>query len=126
LDDGQLTAKLWEVIRGMAMLRLFLYSTDHLSDRELYESLWHDVLRDGIPEMPIDEDSAWHIDLLGGCSEEDLELYQRYYADEDDRLEWAEQWPDFPQPAAEKPPYDRDRFLPKREQPAWTHTGRSS
>lgn len=126
LDDAQLGPKLWEVIRGMAMLRHFLYSTDHLSDRELYEALWRDILRQEVPDMPVDMDSAWHIDLLGSGSEEDSQLYLRYYADEDYRRDWAKDWPDDPMPPSEKPPFDRDRLLPKRNEPGWGHAGRPS
>jgi hypothetical protein len=116
LDDMQLNAKLWEVIHGLALLRTFLYSTNHLSDRELYEELWHEQLRVENPDMPIDENSACHIDLVGSGSEEDSELYLRYYADEEDRNEWAKDWPNDIIPAHETPPYDRDRYLPTRDQ----------
>ncbi len=114
LDDAQLNAKLWEVIRGLAMLRTFLYNTDHLSDRELYEELWHQVLREESPNMPINADSACHIDLVGSGSEQDNEFYLRYYADEEDRRLWAQDWPDDVLPAHETLPYDRDRHLPNR------------
>lgn len=114
LDDAQLTVRLWEVIRGLARLRSFLYHTDHLSDRELYEVLWHDVLRESMPAMPIDDASAWHIDLTGSGGEEDNHDYLRYYADEDERRHWAEHWPDDVIPESAKPPYDRDRLLPSR------------
>lgn len=119
LDNSQLTAKLWEVIRGLAMLRMFLYNTNHLSDRELYEELWHEVLREENPDMPINEDSACHIDLVGSGSEEDTELYLRYYADEEDRQCWAKDWPNDAMPEQETPPYDRDRYLPARDQAEW-------
>ena len=119
LNDSQLNAKLWEVIRGLAMLRMFLYCTDHLSDRELYEELWHQVLREEYPVTPINEDSAWHIDLVGGGSEEDIELYLRYYTDEETRHVWAKDWPNDAIPAHETPPYDRDRYLPSCDQPEW-------
>jgi hypothetical protein len=114
LDDAQLNAKLWEVIRGLAMLRTFLYNTDHLSDRELYEELWHQVLREESPNMPINADSACHIDLVGSGSEQDNELYLRYYADEEDRRLWAQDWPNDALPEHETLPYDRDRHLPNR------------
>jgi len=114
LDDSQLSAKLWEVIRGLAMLRTFLYSTDHLSDRELYEELWHEALREETPDMPVNEDSACHIDLVGSGSEQDNELYLRYYADEEDRRRWAIDWPNDAMPEHEALPYDRDRHLPSR------------
>ncbi len=114
LDDSQLNAKLWEVIRSLAMLRTFLYSTDHLSDRELYEELWHEVLREETPDMPVNEDSACHIDLVSSGSELDNKLYLRYYADEEDRCHWAKDWPNDTMPEHEALPYDRDRHLPNR------------
>ncbi|MFZ2407827.1 MAG: hypothetical protein WAW41_22070 [Methylobacter sp.] len=126
LDDAQLTAKLWEVIRGMAMLRMFLYSTDHLSDRELYEELWHEVLREENPVMPVNENSACHIDLVSSGSEYDNELYLRYYADEEDRRRWAQDWPNDVMPAHETLPYDRDRHLPSRDQAEWKNCSQSS
>jgi len=126
LEDSQLTAKLWEVIRGLAMLRMFLYNTDHLSDRELYEELWHEVLREENPDMPVNENSACHIDLVGSGSEEDYEVYLRYYADEEDRQLWANDWPDDAMPDHETPPYDRDRHLPARDQAEWQHCRKQS
>lgn len=119
LNETQLSIKLWEVIRGLAMLRTFLYCTNHLSDRELYEELWHQVLREETPDMPINEDSAFHIDLVSSGSEKDNELYLRYYADEEARSDWAKDWPDDAIPAHEPPPYDRDRHLPTRDQVEW-------
>ena len=126
LDDSQLTAKLWEVIRGLAMLRMFLYNTDHLSDRELYEELWYEVLREENPDMPVNENSACHIDLVGSGSEEDNERYLRYYADEEDRQLWAKDWPDDDIPEHEATPYDRDRHLPARDQAEWQNCSKQS
>jgi hypothetical protein len=51
--------------------------------------------------------------LLGGGSEEDNQLYLKYYADDDWRQHWHEDWPDDLIPAHQDPPYDRDRLLPK-------------
>jgi len=126
LDDSQVTAKLWELIRGLAMLRMFLYNTDHLSDRELYEELWHEVLREENPAMPINENSACHIDLVSSGSEEDNELYLRYYADEEARHRWAQDWPNDAMPEHEAPSYDRDRHLPARDQAEWQNSCRPS
>ncbi len=126
LDDEQLKPKLWEVIRGLAMLRMFLYSTNHLGDRELYQVLWHEVLLVECPSIPIDEDSAWHIDLVGSGSEEDMELYLRYYADDQTRQDWAKDFPNDTMPGHETPPYDSDRHLPARDQPEWLHPSHTS
>ena len=126
LDDEQLKPKLWEVIRGLALLRMFLYSTNHLSDRELYQVLWHEVLLDECPSIPIDEDSAWHIDLVGSGSVKDIELYLRYYADDRTRQDWAKDFPDDAMPVHETPPYDRDWRLPARDQAEWSHPSHAS
>jgi hypothetical protein len=113
LDDTQLKAKLWEIINAMAHLGCYLSSTDHLSDRQLYELLWDDILPEPTAVCPGDSGAACHIDILGGCSAEDLELRLKYYADEDERDAWASEFPDYVIPPHEPLPYDRDRHLPQ-------------
>jgi hypothetical protein len=113
LNDQELTVKLWEVIHTLALLRVFVEQTDHLSDRELYSHLWTDSLREETKVLPPAANSAWHIQILGGCSEDDNRLYLKYYADDDWRRQWHEDFPDDPIAAHEDPPYDRDRLMPK-------------
>lgn len=113
MDDGQLAAKLSEVIDALARMRVFLSQTDHLSDRELYALLWGDTLREPVKDMPLDESSAWHIDLLSGGGEEETRLYMKYYADEETRRQWLADFPDDEVPPHEEPPYDRDQHLPQ-------------
>jgi len=118
MHDEELSAKLWEVIGGLARKRVFLSETDHLSDRELYALLWHDVLRAENPVLRDCPGSFSHVSLLGGCSETDNFLYLKYYADEDWREEWMAEFPDYDLPAHENPPYDRDRHLPRPDDEA--------
>ncbi len=113
LDDAQLSARLWEVIQAMSLLGHYLYHTDHLSDRELYVRLWTDTLREPTAVLPANSNYACHIDLLGGWSEEDARVYLKYYADEEERLDWAGTWPEDAIPAHEELPYSRDRSLPQ-------------
>src|SRR6059036_3187885 len=46
LTDENLTTKLQKTIEGMALLGAYLLHTNHLSDRELYEYLYDDGLRE--------------------------------------------------------------------------------
>ena len=112
LTDQEVTEKLWEVINKLAQMRIFLEETDHLSDRELYTRLWSEDLREETKDMVLDQDSACHYQMLGSGSEEDTYLYLKYFADEDWRKDWLEQFPDYEMPDHEDPPYDRDRLLP--------------
>ena len=114
-NDEQVTKKLWEVIHGLTLLRVFLYDTNHLSDRELYTELWSGMLREEVKAMPPDDDGAYHLSPLGGCGEEDIQLQMKYYADEEWRRHWLEDFPDYAMPDHEDPPYDRDRLLPQPE-----------
>lgn len=119
LDDEALSRKLREVVHAMALRNMYVASTDHLSDRELYTELVEEHLAEEAfmgPAKPV-RGFNYIIDLVGSGSEEDMILYHKYYADDRARRSWLEDFPDDDMPAKEKPPYDRDRFLP---QPDWT------
>ncbi len=111
LDDATLTSKLWALIRELARRRLYLHCTDHLSDRELYTWLVTDALREEMMGFGLPFGHC-HLDVLGGCSDEDIVLQMRYYAGDEERTRWLRDFPDFEMPPREKPPYDRDRHLP--------------
>ncbi len=116
LDDAALTSKLQELITELARRRLFLERTDHLSERELYSWLWKDALREELMGFGLPFGNC-HLDVLGGCSEEDIIIAMRYYADEEERDRCRGEFPDFPMPPREEPPFDRDRHLPQPEPP---------
>jgi hypothetical protein len=112
LDEPALTSKLWEVIEALGRLRVYLGSTDHLSDRDLYRYLCEEMLEQ--PTRVSDQaNSAWYFDVIGSGSEEDVAIYLRYYADPEERRHWASHFPDTPIPEPEKRPFDRDRYLPR-------------
>ena len=115
LDDAALSTTLWEIIHGLAKRNVFLSQTDHWSDRELYEKLWHETLHEITADFP--PNSGWncHIDFLSSGSDEDNELYLKYYADEDYRQRWHKDWPNDVIPPHIDPPCDRDSKLPKAE-----------
>ena len=113
LGNDALGIKLKVIIERMATLGAYLLHTDHLSDRELYDYLYHDGLREEAVLFPENPSYAYMIDLTGSGSDEDNQTYLKYYADEEHRLQWAHDWPDDPMPEHDDPPFDRDRFLPQ-------------
>jgi hypothetical protein len=115
MDDAQLNTKLWEVIHALALLGVFLHNTNHLSDRQLYVELSDEIFGEPMVLMPDNLDYACHIDLVSSGSEEHTRLYMKYYADEESRRRWLEDWPEDDMPDHEDPPYDRDRSLPQAE-----------
>lgn len=115
LDDARLNEKLWELIRGLAAIDVYLYNTDHLSDRELYTLLWEELLWEITPDLPPGGGWRCHLDILGSGSEEDIYLHLKHYADEEDRERWRKDWPDFEVPEHVDPPYNRDCKLPQAE-----------
>jgi hypothetical protein len=113
LDDASLTIKLKEIVERMASLGAFLLHTNHLTNRELYDYLYYDGLREEAVLFPENASYAYMIDITGSGSDEDNQIYLKYYADEVHRKQWAQDWPDDPMPEHEEPPFDRDRLLPK-------------
>lgn len=112
-DKDTLRIKLKDIIERMASLGAYLLHTNHLSDRELYEYLYNDALREEVVLFPENPSYAYMIDLTGSGGDEDNQTFLKYYADEDHRRQWAHDWPDDPLPDHEDPPFDRDRFLPQ-------------
>lgn len=113
LDDDALSIKLREIIDRMASVGAYVLHTNHLSDRDLYNYLYHDALREETVLFPENPSYAYMIDLTGSGGEDDNQTYLKYYADEEYRRQWAHDWPDDPMPEHEEPPFDRDRFLPQ-------------
>ncbi len=112
LDDAALTGELQALIRHLAFLGVYLERTDHLSDRELYTWITEEELHQPEVLFPGNPNFAMHLDVLGGCSEEDLQLNLIYYADEEERKDWAERFRERIPPRKPRP-FDRDRFLPQ-------------
>jgi hypothetical protein len=113
VPDADMRNVLWKVIDAMWDEGVILYSTDHLSDRDLYTLLWTDLLLEDHEILPADFPVTTHLDVLGGWSNDDTQVYLRYYADQDTRKEWAAKYGKSI-PEHVDPPYDRDRFLPGR------------
>jgi hypothetical protein len=113
LDDDALKIKLKEIIDRMAAVGSYVLHTNHFSDRDLYDYLYHEALREETVLFPENPSYAYMIDLTGSGSEDDNQTYLKYYADEEYRRRWAHDWPNDPMPDHEEPPFDRDRFLPQ-------------
>ncbi len=113
LDEGQLPAKLWEVIDGLFLQGIYLEHTNHLSNRELYVHLWNETLREEVLVPPEDSGFSYHLDLIGSGSAADTLIYLKYYAGEEERQEWAAECPEEVVPEHEQPPSDRDHHLPR-------------
>jgi hypothetical protein len=113
MNDEQLSRKLTETLRAMALMGAYLENTNHLSDRELYSRLVGEFLPEPTVLMPENPSYAVHLDVIGTGSPEDIQLYLRYYADRSTRRNWAREHPSIPMPKREPAPFDRDRHLPR-------------
>jgi hypothetical protein len=111
ISDSEITEVLWKIIHAMAELGAYLSSTNHLSDRELYVVLWNDILRQDHPIVPEQFPLVSLMDVLGKWSDEDIETWLTYYADEDARRR-ASEYGTRALPDHVDPPYQRDHLLP--------------
>jgi len=107
LGNEELHAALWDTINKLFEQKIVLEFTDHLSDRELYRLIFRDILPS--PEKKLasaDNYLHWDCADVGG----DAEVWLRYYASEDDRQRWVEEFHE-ELPPAELPPHPR--MLPR-------------
>jgi hypothetical protein len=112
LNNQQLADTLTRLIERLATLGAYLKHTNHLDDQELYDYLYNEGLREEAVLFPENPSYAYIIDLTGSGSDEDNQIYLKYYADEELRHRWAQDWPDDPIPEAAVAPHDRDSKLP--------------
>jgi len=93
LDDATLAARLAEMLRVLGTMRCFVECTDHLSDRELYAWLWAEGLREETPSVLQLGGGTWHTSPIGRCEEEETMIFLKYYASDEERRRWQEQFP---------------------------------
>jgi hypothetical protein len=113
-DEVRLGAELPRLISALATARVFLYHTNHLSDRELYERLCREVLPAECPDDTRTEQDGFHWDFAGGDG--DAKTWLQYYASPAERREWQQDFPADALPPRKCAPFDRDRHLPQREE----------
>lgn len=111
LRGRRLASELWRLIEALAVARVFLYHTDHLTDAELYRRLWEEVLEATAPDFARTADDACHWDFADPGSG-DEQLWLAYYASESERASWVREFPDVTLPARRMAPPRRDHRLP--------------
>jgi hypothetical protein len=108
LEDGQVHLELWETIRRLHEKRIVLDFTDHLSDRELYNVIYRDILSSREKQIDLPRNF-----LHWDCSDasKNPEIWLRFYASDTERDNWEEET-GLALPPAENPPYRRK--MPRR------------
>jgi hypothetical protein len=109
MTDGELTSKLWQVIRALLSKSVILCNTDHLSDRELYTLMWNETLREANVLPPC---QVLHLDMTISGENEGMSTYLKYYATEGQRRLYAQLYPEFEMPEHVEPPRRRDHLIP--------------
>jgi hypothetical protein len=112
VSDAEIKTRLWELLGGLASLRVQFDHTDHLNDRQLYDTLWNDVLQSEVPAVN-ELGFAECFSLLPWDGEEPrTSLFLRYFAAEKERDWWQKDNPEYSMPPHEAPPFNRDVLLP--------------
>lgn len=111
LSGHRLKCELWRLIEALAVARVFLCHTNHLSDAELYARLWNDVLDADAPDFARTPDDACHWDFADAGSG-DEQTWLMHYASEEARQAWVHEFRDVVLPPRRRPPYCRDHRLP--------------
>lgn len=103
LSDVDLSPVLWDTIHKLFSKRIVLDFTHHLGDRELYTLICRDILPSLEKRI---ERTRTYLHWLCLDPDNDVDVWLRYYATEEERQGWASE-NDRPLPPAEKPPYPR-------------------
>ena len=113
ITDEMLAPILWVLLHNLALRGFYVLHTDHVSDLELYAELWERGLRDPAYLPGRNPRGGWFHDLLGSWGDDEVQLWLRYYASDEERAKHGKDWPKDTIPPKEKPPFNRDSRLPK-------------
>jgi hypothetical protein len=109
----RITPILLELLHNLALRGFYVLHTDHLSDRDLYAGLWERGLRDPAGRPGRNPRGGWFHDFPGSWGDDDMRLWLRYYASDEERAKHAQDGPKETIPPKEKPCCNRDWRLPK-------------
>ena len=113
IDDFQLRGRLWEFIYAMAGQQIYMYHTDHISDRELYTWLHDEWLEGESAGLEPEADGTCHMDMTDFNNGTDPIIWLKYFATEKQRHDFAAEHSLESIPAHVDPHHDRDRWLPE-------------
>ncbi len=113
ITDETLVPILWMLLHNLSLRGFYISHSDHLSDRELYAELWERGLRDPAHLPGRNPRGGWFHDFLGSWGDDEMQLWLRYYASDEERAKHAKEYPKDTIPPKEKPVCNRDWRLPK-------------
>ena len=105
-DD--VSSELRTLVDHLSEIGVVIEWADHLNDDELYA--WLIDTEQLSVQMFVMPDSFLHTSPIGGCSEEDNEVWLTYYATDDDRADWKMHFPDDELPLKREPSHKRDFY----------------
>lgn len=108
-----LTPILWELLHNLALRGFYILHSDHLSDAELYAELCERGLRAPAYMPGRNPRGGWFHDFLGSWGDDQMQLWLRYYASDDQRAQHAKEYPKDKLPPKETPTSNRDWRVPK-------------
>lgn len=112
--DDTIGAGVWELLHELACLGFYVLHTDHLTDRDLYATLWRDILREPVmlPQY-CDCEAAAYYDFISSGRKDAEQIRFRFYSTDEERAKACLEAPHLSLPPREKPVACRDWRLPK-------------
>jgi hypothetical protein len=104
VPDDRISSELRTLLDRLAFLGIVVESTDHLSDRELYDWIREQF---NAPHLALLDEMIIHFDVIGSGSDEDIRTYLTYYASEEERARWKADFPDEELPPRKAPLHTR-------------------
>lgn len=112
---SSLHKELHRLIEALASIHFYLHHTNHLTDAELYRLLTQKLLKESSDILAEETQASIHCDVSDFYedSQEGVDIYLSYYADEMERQEFLAANPEWLLPPVLPCPSNRDELLPR-------------